>query len=298
MNASASFFPKYFEVETINACNAKCKMCTITDWNKQDSVIMSDFLFDKFVNEVSGYSHWIETVSLNKHGEPTLDKKLAEKVRMLKRASIKKITFATNGQLLKPVLVEALLDAGLDDIMISLDGITKETFEAVRVRLNYDVVLRNTLELVRLRDQRKSNMTIRVRMVLMEENRHEFEEWLDFWKSKLSARDQIYAKPAHTWGNQWGIENQEKVEKYATVPCQYLFSSMVIQVDGKVPLCAVDYNTRYLMGHFAQQTIQEIWTGKASTQVRKLHADGQRNKIRMCQGCDIWDESVKTGIGI
>ena len=28
----ALFFPKFFEVETINACNAKCIMCTIHDW--------------------------------------------------------------------------------------------------------------------------------------------------------------------------------------------------------------------------------------------------------------------------
>lgn len=296
MSAGAWVFPKYFEIETINACNARCRMCTVTDWNKQDRLVMSDSLFEKFVDEVSSYSHWIETVCLNKHGEPTLDKKLPEKVRMLKAAGIKKTTFATNAQLLKPPLAEKLFDAGLDDVMISLDAITKETFETIRVRLNYDVVLQNTLELIRLRNQKNSDMTIRVRMVLMDENRHEFPQWLDFWKSKLSSIDQIYAKPEHTWGNQWGTENQEKIERYATVPCQYLFSSMVIQVDGKVPLCAVDYNTRYLMGHFARQSIREIWTDKACATVRKIHEEGQRNKIKMCQGCSIWDESTKTAL--
>ena len=280
MSANAAFFPKYFEIETINACNARCKMCTITDWNKQDSVIMSDFLFEKFVNEVSGYSHWVETVSLNKHGEPTLDKKLSQRVKMLKDVGIKKTTFATNGQLLKPELIEKLLDAGLDDIMISLDGVTKETFEAIRGRLNYDVVLQNTLGLIRIRDQRKSDMTIRVRMVLMDENRHELNGWLDFWKSKLTARDQIYAKPVHTWGNQWGKESLEKIQKYAAIPCQYLFTSMVIQVDGKVPLCAVDYNTKYPMGHFAKQTIQEIWMGRLVHRLENYTRTGSAIKSR------------------
>ena len=28
-------FPKYIEIETVNACNARCPMCTINDWEKK-----------------------------------------------------------------------------------------------------------------------------------------------------------------------------------------------------------------------------------------------------------------------
>ena len=27
-------FPKYIEIETVNACNARCPMCTINDWER------------------------------------------------------------------------------------------------------------------------------------------------------------------------------------------------------------------------------------------------------------------------
>ncbi len=28
-------FPRYIEVETVNACNARCPMCTIQDWERR-----------------------------------------------------------------------------------------------------------------------------------------------------------------------------------------------------------------------------------------------------------------------
>ena len=27
-------FPRYVEIETVNACNARCPMCTINDWER------------------------------------------------------------------------------------------------------------------------------------------------------------------------------------------------------------------------------------------------------------------------
>ncbi|MDY2585307.1 hypothetical protein [Helicobacter sp.] len=54
---SCFLFPKYFEIETINACNARCVMCTINEWNASMKNIMSDALWQKFVNEVGGGGH-------------------------------------------------------------------------------------------------------------------------------------------------------------------------------------------------------------------------------------------------
>jgi len=288
----SGYFPKFFEIETVNACNARCTMCTINDWAKGENVLMSDALFAKFVDEVANYVDWVETVCLNRDGEPTLDKKLPKRIKMLKDAGVRRVTFATNGQLLRPELVNRLIDAGLDDIMVSVDGITKETFEAIRVRLNYETVLENTLELIRIRNERQADLTIRVRMVILESNRHETEEWLAFWSSQISPQDQVYAKPAHTWGNQLGSETRHFINMYADVPCVSPFSTVIVEVDGKVPLCGVDYNVKLPMGDFSRQSIKEIWNSEPFTEVRSKHANKRRNEIAMCKGCHIWDRDV------
>ena len=44
-------FPKYIEIETVNACNARCPMCTINDWERNYPV-MRDDVFNKISDEI------------------------------------------------------------------------------------------------------------------------------------------------------------------------------------------------------------------------------------------------------
>ena len=286
------YFPKYFEIETVNACNARCSMCSVRQWKKAKSPLMSDKLFNKFVNEISKYADWIETVCLNRDGEPMLDKNIALKVREVKACGIKNVTFATNAQLLTPEAVHKLIDAGLDDIMISIDSLTKKTFELIRKGLDYEKVLKNTLKLIDIRNKKHSKMTIRIRMVVMEENQSEVKEWMRFWKSKVCKHDRVYAMPKHTWGNQIENEKNKDIAKYSKVPCVSLFSTLILKSDGRVPLCGADYNARHIMGNFGKQSVEEIWNGKKFTNLRHAHAAKNRNSIDMCCGCHIWDKKT------
>lgn len=287
------YFPKYFEIETVNFCNARCIMCTIGDWNNRKNAVMSADLFSKFTDEVSNYKDWVETVCLARDGEPTLDPQLVSRVRMLKRTGIKKVTFSTNGQLLTKRRIEELIKAGLDDIMVSIDGITKETFERIRFRLNYETVLNNTLELIRLRNAINPKMSIRLRMVVIDENQHEVSDWLHFWGSRVCEGDKVYTMPAHTWGNQLREESADLVKLYADKPCVSVFSTVTMHVDGKIGLCGVDYSPKNLMGDFSKQSLKEIWTGEAFNKSRELHANGRRNEIALCRGCDLWDREYR-----
>lgn len=287
------YFPKYFEIETVNFCNARCIMCTIRNWNNRKNAVISNDLFSKFTDEVSNYKDWVETVCLARDGEPTLDPQVVSRVHMLKQVGIKKVTLSTNGQLLTKRRIEELIKAGLDDIMVSIDGVTKETFEIIRLRLNYETVLNNTLELIRLRNAINPKMSIRLRMVVIDENRHEVSDWLHFWGSRIAQVDKVYTMPAHTWGNQLRQESVDLVRLYADKPCVSVFSTITMHVDGKVGLCGVDYSPKNPMGDFSKQSLKEIWTGEAFNRARKLHVNGRRNEIALCRGCDLWDREYK-----
>ena len=44
-------FPKYIEIETVNACNARCPMCTINDWER-NYPIMKDDVWNKISDDI------------------------------------------------------------------------------------------------------------------------------------------------------------------------------------------------------------------------------------------------------
>ena len=91
-------FPRYFEIETVNACNARCTMCTIDDWTRHTPV-MKDPLFKKLADEICAHDSEVKRVSLYRDGE-LLDKKMAKRVAMLKDGGVKKVGISTNVALL------------------------------------------------------------------------------------------------------------------------------------------------------------------------------------------------------
>lgn len=284
-------FPKFFEIETVNACNARCVMCTIKEWEGNDSAVMKDELFQKFVDEVSQFNDWIEIICLNRDGEPTLDKKLPLKIKQLKDVGIKKVRIVTNAQRLTNKFAQQILEAGIDEVMFSIDSIEKETYEKIRIGLDFDTVFNNILDYIQLRNDININSKITIRMVEMPQTMPGKEKWLSFWKSKVSDKDSVYTMPMHNWGNQLEEEVEKKVNFYSTKACISPFSSVAIHSDGKIGICAADYNTKHHMGDFSKESIQNIWQGENFNDVRIAHLNKNRNKYSICRGCDIWDRS-------
>ena len=294
-NISESYpFPKYFEIETVRGCNARCRMCPVWKY-PQDCGKMGQKLFEKISMEMSKYSHLINSVCLSRNGEPLLDEFLPQKIKILKNYGIKDVTFSTNASLLDLEKSIELIESGLDDIRFSIDGATKKTFESIRRGLNFERVIENCLQFIRLRNERGISPNIRIRMTLQERNKHEEEQWKNFWRSKISNNDIVYSKKINMWGNQLKGYDKERndAEKYSDIPCISPWSTMIILYNGKVPLCGVDYGSSFEMGNINKSTIKKIWQSKIYENVRNLHSSGKRNDISLCYGCNIWDLEEK-----
>ena len=290
-------FPKYFEIETIRACNAKCEMCPVWKYPKNYGK-MEKRLFEKISTEMSKYSSWINSVCLSRNGEPLLDKSLSEKIKTLKDYGIKDVTFSTNASLLDKDKSIELIESGLDDIRFSIDGATKETFESIRNGLNFEKVTENCLQFIKLRNERGHKPRIRIRMALQSANKHEEKEWSEHWKERVLSTDIVYSKPMHSWGNQLKsyeslLDKNTEIKKYYSIPCVSLWSTMIVHFDGKVPLCGVDYNNSFLMGDITSSTIKDVWNSKNFEEIRKKHVSLERYKINLCRGCNIWDLEEK-----
>ena len=258
--------------------------------------LMEDEVFDKILNELSRYNDWIEMICLNSDGEPLLDKKIALRIKKLKDIGIKRVNISTNGQLLTREKIRELLESGLDDIRISLDAFTKETFEKIRAGLNYDIVKRNVLNLIEMRNNANSDLEIRIRMVELEENIQEREAWLNFWQEKVGRTDKVQLMPMHTWSGKITEEKSENILFYADKPCIAVFSSFTVNYDGVVQLCDSDIEQQEVVGNVNDESIQSIWQGKRFEDLRDYHAYGKRNNIKICQGCDHWSREFRQNI--
>lgn len=283
-------FPKYFLIETTNTCNARCIMCGI-DFDKKAKSIINDDLYDKIVAEVGKFSGHVEKVMPYLDGEPMIDKKLPIRVAKMKDAGIKNVNIASNASLLTEKMGRGLIEAGLDEIYITLDSMIPDVYEAIRVRLKYDIVLDNIHRFIKLRNELNPKLRIRMQMVLQELNHTEGPAFEAYWAEYLGDNDQIVLQKAHNWANAVNVMSFGDESDANAIPCIALWGTFVIHVNGDAALCCMDTETKHLLGNLWQESIEEIWNGPKMAEIRAMHLEKRRHEIKICDGCTLWREA-------
>ena len=132
---------KKIQLEIVNRCNYRCPLCRTLqkDWVPRGEIAVVDLA--GMVAPVAGQ---IEGVDLfGTRGEPFIHDRLEDIVAYLKRTTRAKIVISTNGSLATPERAQRLLDAGLDQIVFAVDGITQASYGAYRVGGTLERVVEN-----------------------------------------------------------------------------------------------------------------------------------------------------------
>lgn len=283
-------FPRYLEIETVNACNAGCPMCTIADWKRKFSP-MKDDLFNRICSEITEHASQVKRVTLYRDGEPLLDKKLAERVALLKKGGIKATSISTNVSLLSELKSKELLKAGLDIIIMSIDSLKKDVYERIRKGLKFEEVMENAHCFIGLRNKIRPETQIWLRMIRQKDNLQEWPDYQRYWLKVLGPMDRVYYHNIFNWGGQLTGFEPVSVSFEPYFPCVALWSLLVIFSNGDVPLCNTDYNNKYPLGNVASSSIKELWQSKLMQERRKLHLEDKKGSISICSNCNVWDES-------
>jgi MoaA/NifB/PqqE/SkfB family radical SAM enzyme len=130
--------PVCLYLEVTNRCNLLCLTCPRTYEELEPPADMSWDLFLRIVDQVPDLARAV----LHGVGEPMLVRDLPRMVTHLKRRGVY-VLFNTNGTVLNERNGRALIEAGLDELRVSLDAATAKSYRAVRGRNYFDRILRN-----------------------------------------------------------------------------------------------------------------------------------------------------------
>jgi MoaA/NifB/PqqE/SkfB family radical SAM enzyme len=178
-NARFGIRPIKIEMDITNQCNIRCVMCPFSDpavggRKRRD---LDAATFQRWANEMFS---WAAQVGLMFGTEPTLNRNLLTFVKIAKAHRVPNVYFSTNGMKLTPELTACLIGAGLDEINVSLDAGTKDTFQRIRRGAKWDVVIAN---LRSLRDQKALQSLQKPRLhmsfVMMRSNIQELPQFVE-----------------------------------------------------------------------------------------------------------------------
>lgn len=289
--------PERIILETVHGCNARCTMCPVSYSSKRKKGIMSFELFSAIVDNMIPYKEHIGMVDLFGMGEPLLDKELPQKIHYAKEKGVHNLAIATNADLLTAELARQLYDAGLDTIIFSIDGVRKETHEAIRINTSFERVVKNAEEALIQRDQGRYATRFIFRFIRQERNREEWEEFRRFWKVKISKEknDKISSYDMHSWGGEISLPGEKSVKRVPdSLPCHHIFDHLIVLWDGTVPLCCADMPyAHYKLGNVHEMPSIEIFNNSKAQQFRKIHETGKRRSLKICAECTILESEER-----
>ena len=277
-------FPPNVLIEATAFCNINCVQCANSELTRKKGY-MDIKLYKKIVDEVAkenpDVNFWLAF-----YGEPLLLKyKLYYMIRYAKEKGLKHTYVNTNGMLLDDEMADLLIEAGLDHIIIGVDGFSTEVFEKIRVRAKREIVYENVIRLnKKIKEKNMIKPVIEVQFIEMDENEHEIEVYKDFW-TKQGISIKIRSKVSWSGHVEEGRNIQDNLKRIA---CGWAIGTCPITWDGNMVACGTDCNGEMIMGNLYENTIKEIWNGKKRVFLDQ-HLDHEFDQLpELCKKCQDW----------
>jgi len=273
-------FPLHVDIETTDACNLKCIMCVHGTEGVPDTGMIDMGFAKRLIDQVA--EGGAKSIKLNWRGEPALHKGLEELVAYAKQRGILEVQVNTNGIPFNEQRIRSLIDSGIDRIIFSMDGATKETYERIRVGASFERLMKNIQRFHEIRSERGlAKPFIRIQMVKMKDNQEEVDRFVAMWKG---IADDIAVKDVtdRGQGGAFFAGNQVAVGRRR---CNQPWQRMVVAWNGRVFPCCSDWHQAYQIGDATQQTLKEIWKGHRMEEMRRINREGRLDDYEPCKSC-------------
>lgn len=278
-----SDFPLNVIVEPGNYCNLNCTTCAnnlLTRPKGQMNILLYKKIIDEIAKENPFTRLWLDF-----YGEPLLQKfKIYYMIDYARKQGLKNININTNGTLLDKEMAEMLLDSQISFISIDCDGFSKDVYEGIRIGANRDVTYANIEYIL----QRKKELglkqpIIEIKIMEMEENKHEIQQVLDYWRARgawTTTRRLI------SWAGMCeDIAPEVNVDRVA---CGNAVGILPITWDGKAVNCVMDVDAKFVCGDVNEESIKDIWSKRNENMVIK-HMEHRFDELPdICKNCNDW----------
>lgn len=284
-----TIFPLYIEISPSGTCNHRCLFCSVDFMGFKKRFLDTDLL----KKQIRHMGHLkVKSIMFAGEGEPFLHKDLPQIIEHTKKSGID-VAITTNGSLMKSDISKKIIPV-TEWIKVSLNAGTASTYATIHRtgEKEFDKVLSNITNAVKIRQMTNSKCTIGAQMLLIEENADEIEILTKRLKS--IGVDYLVIKPyTHHFRNEHEYHIQyekfdlisEILERYNSDDFQVIFRSNAmkkwdqqqrsydhcralpfwsyIDAAGNVWGCSAHLlEDKFCYGSINHQTFQEIWTGE------------------------------------
>lgn len=291
--------PMAFAVGVSQLCNIRCKYCfhALSDSELEakgfKAINMGMGIFKKMVENLKEFPNRIKSISMAGQGEPLCNPNFAEMVKFIKNADISDdVSTITNGLLLNDELVRDIVDAGLDRIFISLQGMNSEKYKQICGRnIDFDKFV-ETIKYLYTYSRGKCKVNIKIADIALDDGEKEL-----FFEKFGNICDRIHIetiKPLYS-GVDYSDMLGDNITEMTTTrfgrlhkkqkACYLAFFMMCLNPDGKIKTCGTPFPGLWL-GNINNRTLVDAWNSRERKEFLLRMIKGERKYIECCSDCD------------
>ena len=283
-------------IEPTTACNLKCPQCPsgLRQFTRPTGNLKPGL--NKKILDDLGKS--LQHINYYFQGEPFINPHFIDLVKEARGRNIYVVT-STNAHFISEETAEKIVDSGLNEIIISIDGTTQETYEKYRIEGELNKVLEGTKNLITAKKKSGSALpVVTFQFLVVRHNEHQVPE-IKKMATEMGA-DRVNLKTVQVYdfenGNDLIPENQAYA-RYETGAdgrlilknkfrnsCWRSWSSCVITWDGKVVPCCFDKDAKHQLGEISKTEFKKIWRADIYQDFRKKLMQN-RQAIDICKNC-------------
>ena len=274
--------PLCVDIETAAICNLACPFC-YRQFIATPDKLMDINLYMKLIDQCAEID--VPSIKLNWRGEPLMHPKLPEMVKYAKDKGILEVIINTNAVLLTEKLSKKLIDAGLDLMIYSFDGGTKESYEKMRIgrygENTFEPVVKNIRDFARIRNEMGSPFPrTKIQMILVEENHNEIESFFNLFEdcvddvslkayterggdisdldkeSRLKVLEYLADQNLPDDTPYWKDKNSDILVSQGRLACEQPYQRLMVTFHGSVSMCCYDWGNEHPVGFLDDRAIK------------------------------------------
>ena len=289
-----SHMPLFVSVEPASVCQLKCPACPVGKGERlkvKGERTMSLNLFRRVLEQVKETA-WV--MQFYFQGEPLLNKDLPQMMREAHEAGLYTIV-STNAQAMTEYMAEQLVAAGADRIIVSMDGLSDESYNAYRIGGSLTQCIHALSYLRKAKEEQGSRTTIELQVLRLKTNEHEWKAFRYAYK-RLGA-DKLVFKTAQLYDYAHGhplMPSDKRYSRYIlgkdglyhrrpiSKRCFRVWSGVVITTNGEVLPCCYDKSHAHAYGNIKESSLKELFHNEKATAFRQA---AFRQTPQICQEC-------------
>lgn len=314
--------PVVAKIEATNICNGTCRLCPVghkTPGHRPYGMMA----WELYTQLIDAVKDTVVTVDLTNWGESLLHPQILPMIRYAHEARM--YTYlSTNLHTVRPEHVDGLMLNGLDELALSLHGLSDDTYQAYQPGYRFDEAVDVIAQLVEARNRLggDNRPKIKLNFVVTAVNVHEVDQVAAFAerygveyviseaslnlrfkippamvRCEPDAARTIAAEQIDTWLPPPGRHDRAAYRDLLADPsglyngrkqyaCDWPWTKLVVNHDGGLSICCGSYSPGEDVGRYSGQPIRQLWNSPAYRRCRESFRKRPPTQRRvLCDQC-------------